>query len=84
MGALAKMDTEEVLVWIWGIGVQENSIRTHQKQRREYIQGKGGGGGSGGRRLTPIFFDALSSVRTAVLHDTQKVVAIVIKGIHNL
>ena len=75
---------EEVLVWIWGIGVQENSIRTHQKLRREYIQGKGGGGGSGGRRLTPIFFDALSSVRTAVLHDTQKVVAIVIKGIHNL
>ena len=56
----------------------------HTKSRGEYIQGKGGGGGSGGRRLTPIFFDALSSVRTAVLHDTQKVVAIVIKGIHNL
>ena len=84
MGHWQKKDMEEVLVWIWGIGVQENSIRTHQKQMREYIQGKGGGGGSGGRRLTPIFFDALSSVRTAVLHDTQKVVAIVIKGIHNL
>ena len=47
------MDMEEVLVWIWGIGVQENSIRTHQKQR-EYIQGKGGGGGSGGEGLHPF------------------------------
>ena len=75
---------EEVLVWIWGIGVQENSIRTHQKLRRVYSGKRRRRQWLWGRRLTPIFFDALSSVRTAVLHDTQKVVAIVIKGIHNL